>query len=457
MGEIDVNVSLDTLAPTRVPAYRGAQFVPAAYPSAAESWTDDPDRRRYDGLRRRELNAYVGERRWFGPKREVFFFCDLHADADAFLASLVASGGVEVTGPGDADLALTPRGRRGRFVVGGDCFDKGPSNLRLLRTLGHLRATGARLEVLGGNHDIRAVMGLQALGRKDPCYAHLFARLGKKVVPLFREVADAYLQGRPAGSFLPEDEARELLFPAEAWYGAFPAAAEGTVPGHKIAKELVRIREKTGEMQQAAAELGLSLGMVAAAAEIARDLFLAPAGEFAWFFRDMKLARRAGSYLLLHAGVDDTVAELLARGGVDALNDEFERLFSESPFELYYGTVGNAFRTKYRGGDWALTQRGIRHLGEAGVHAMVHGHRNVTGGQRMMLRHGLLHVECDTCVDANTRAQKALPGQGFGCVIIGTDVSLTALSADSARARVFAPPTPRVALGSRLAPKAARA
>ena len=40
----------------------------------------------------------------------------------------------------------------------------------------------------------------------------------------------------------------------------------------------------------------------------------------------MKVARRFGSLLLVHAGVDDTVAEIIATRGVDGLNDWYRRL-----------------------------------------------------------------------------------------------------------------------------------
>ena len=42
-----------------------------------------------------QLNA---QQAWKWPKREHFFFSDLHGDPHAFSASLVASGGVKRTG-----------------------------------------------------------------------------------------------------------------------------------------------------------------------------------------------------------------------------------------------------------------------------------------------------------------------------------------------------------------------
>src|SRR5687768_8628819 len=102
-----------------------------------------------------EVRRYALDKAWLWPARRILFFCDIHADTDAFLLSLVASGGVERTGAGDEDYQLTPRGRDALFIIGGDCFDKGPENLRLLRCLQHLIELGAEVNILAGNHDLR--------------------------------------------------------------------------------------------------------------------------------------------------------------------------------------------------------------------------------------------------------------------------------------------------------------
>jgi hypothetical protein len=80
-----------------------------------------------------QLQQTLHENPWIWPKSPIFFFSDLHADTDAFIASLVASGGIKKTGAYDQQFKLTAAGRKAHFVIGGDCFDKGPSNLRLLR------------------------------------------------------------------------------------------------------------------------------------------------------------------------------------------------------------------------------------------------------------------------------------------------------------------------------------
>ena len=124
---------------------------------------------------------------------------------------------MERTGPGDPDFELTAAGKRALFIIGGDCLDKGPSNLRLLRALKRLFDKGARVELLAGNHDLRTMLGIRFTGKKETLYAHLFVRMGQKSMRLFKEVYDEYLAGTVEGGRASEREARELLFPGDDW------------------------------------------------------------------------------------------------------------------------------------------------------------------------------------------------------------------------------------------------
>ena len=45
-----------------------------------------------------EVHDYAAERIWLWPNETICLLTDMHADADAFARSLVASGGVEKTG-----------------------------------------------------------------------------------------------------------------------------------------------------------------------------------------------------------------------------------------------------------------------------------------------------------------------------------------------------------------------
>jgi hypothetical protein len=378
-----------------------------------------------------EVRRYAADKPWLWPSRSLLFFCDIHADTDAFLLSLSASRGVRRTGDGDNDFELTRLGRQASFIIGGDCFDKGPENLRLLRCLKHLIDVGADVSILAGNHDLRTYLGLAYAGRRETKLQHLFVRMGKKTMPLFLEIREAARRaGELPASTLDDAEVRRRLFPGDDWYSDFKTAAAPMIPPKKLVKEIQRIREKSAELEATCKALGMTLGDLYASLTRARDMFLRPDGEFAWYFQRMTLARQEGSFLFVHAGVDDTVARVLRQGGVAALNAWYGRLFKADLFELYHGSLGNAFRTKYRDIDYPLTERGVADLHAAGIYAMVHGHRNILQGQRLTLRQGVLNFECDASVDRNTRVLEGLHGPGGASVVFQPGGRIQAISTD---------------------------
>ncbi|TXS95779.1 metallophosphoesterase [Parahaliea maris] len=377
-----------------------------------------------------------------GPKRTVLFVSDAHADAQAFTASLAASGGVRQTGPGARDFVLTAQGRKSVFVIGGDCLDKGPSNLELLRTIAYLKGLGARVKLLAGNHDMRLLMGLRCLEQRgSPLTDHMFVRMGSKVIPLLHEVFVEHVQDEPdsLNSVPDEDECRRVLFPADDWYEAFPRLAKPHLSTAAIDKEVRRVRSKVRDFEQQCADAGMTLRQVYATARRCQRLFMRKRGEFGWFFGDMQLAWRSGSFLFVHAGLDDEIAGLIRRRGVAEVNRQFRKTASRNLFQFYFGPLANTLRTKYRREDLPLTGRGVAHAYRSGVHFVVHGHRSRQQGQRLALRSGMLHLEGDITLDRNSRRQLGLPGYGAGATIIRPDGRVVGVSADYPRAKVFEP------------------
>jgi len=104
--------------------------------------------------------------------RKTYFFTDLHADKKAFLKSLDFCN--------DKDAL---------YLIGGDCLDKGPSNLELLTEIKNLSAS-VEVKLLAGNHDIRMLMVLLNWERQDnPKLKKIFtpARLEKRINPFLTE------------------------------------------------------------------------------------------------------------------------------------------------------------------------------------------------------------------------------------------------------------------------------
>jgi hypothetical protein len=390
----------------------------------------------------RYVRSVSGGQPWAWPRKRICFLADPHADAAAFSASLALAGMIEPGGHADGSLfQLSQQGSTTEFIIGGDCLDKGPSNLGLLRALKGLIDTGAELTLLAGNHDLRLLMGLRFLDHeRDVFHEHMFIRMGAKVVPLLREVFEQSVAGGDVLGTLPDEAScRERLYPRPAWAQRFAAAAADMLTPAAINRELIRMQSKFDSFESVCRESGLGMREVYAAALVCRDLFLQPGGEFHWFTRQMQLLTRRGALLFVHAGVDDGLLARLEERSVDMLNADFRRQLEHTPFAVYHGVLGNALRTKYRNVDRPLTSNGLSAARRLGLHAVVHGHRNRTTGQRLALRGGLLHVESDVTLDRNSRRQEGLNGVGAGVTVVEPDGAILGVSRDFPAIKRFAP------------------
>jgi hypothetical protein len=431
---------------TVLPNYRGGRWIRDGLPVTAEPWqlgkrqSAGKDRSNHRALAE-VLERAVAHGPWKWPKRPIYFLADPHADAEAFIASLVASGGVHKTGPSDSDFKLTGAGRKAVFVIGGDCLDKGPSNLQLLRVIRRFMDVGAKVKLLAGNHDVRLLMGLRAMAlERDPRTEHLFLRMGPKVVPLLKEIHTEYLDGKKSLRDIPsERECRRTLYPSSRWFEDFPKEAAWLMPEQTIERELIRMRKKVDTFEGACHEAGMTMRDVYATALKCRKLFLKAKGEFAWFFRDMKLLYRDGSFLFIHAGLDDRIINTIEEQSLGYLNRLFRHQIKHDLFEFYYGPLANTMRTKYREVDMPLTHHGVERAYRQGVHAIVHGHRNRTAGQRIMLRQGMIHIESDITMDRNSRKKEGLNGYGVGVTVIRPEGQVIGISTDYPHAKVFEP------------------
>lgn len=427
-----------------IPKVREHKFheaVLARLPKEWEPWPDDDTSVNSDEA----LSAFLkrstkGSFSW--PKQPIVFLSDPHADAEAFEASLIAAGVIKREGSNLCEYRLTKFGKKAEIVIGGDCLDKGPSNLSLLRSLAHLYRISADVTLLAGNHDLRLLMGLLVLERsKDMGSQHMFVRMGRKVVPLFREVFDQYLLNTHWQEGLPsEDECREALFPADDWFENFPFFAAGFLTAEGIDREMRKMESKIASFEDHCADAGMSLQQVYAAAMKCRSLFLKDSGEFNWFFQKMQLLKQRGSFLFLHAGLDDHMAALLSKRGVKHANRAFKRnLMTQHLFNFYYSPLANTFRTKYRKADLPLTPRGAKAVKKAGIHVLVHGHVNQHNGQRIALKNDLVHIEADITLDSHSRKNEGLEDYGVGVTLIDKKLGVVGLSSDYPKAKVFKP------------------
>jgi len=212
---------------------------------------------------------------------------------------------------------------------------------------------------------------------------------------------------------------------------------KGKLPEEAARAEVVRVLEKAKALETAARARGMSLGMVHAAWQKARELFFDPHGEFAWLVPSLRLVDRDGSLLFVHAGVDDTLAEWMVGEGIEGVNQRFCAQLFRDPSGLLRGPLGNALETRYKRADRPLTAQGAALLRCAGIQAVVHGHRNVPHGQRLRVRAGLLHLQCAVPVDTCTRQEKGLPGTGGAVTTMLPEGRVVALSTDLLHAKVL--------------------
>lgn len=270
----------------RPPHYSGLKWLQTPLPTTIEPWLEGKKwslRQRSSSHKKaqQQLQQQLERYPWRWPTHPIHFITDLHADAEALSASLVASGRVKRLGSRATDIKLKKGVRDDEFLIGGDCFDKGPSNLQLLRTLKKLKSQGARLAILAGNHDIRVLLGMRyATNRENPGHEHLFIRMGTKVIPLLSELERYYLRYPHALRDTPSNRrCRRELFPSPQWFKQFPAYAKATLTTKTIAKELERIEEKMATFEQQLQQADLTLRQVYAAILIWRKLFCSKKGS----------------------------------------------------------------------------------------------------------------------------------------------------------------------------------
>lgn len=426
----------------RFPRYGGVEWVRATLPTRFEPWPRHHEPLavepgfHLDEISCDELESYSRGRPWIWPGERVHVLTDLHADADAFVDSLVATGEFRRLGPDPLDFERIEDRAPCSFVLAGDFLDKGPDNLVLLRSVRRFLDMVPDAVLLVGNHDLRAKVGFLAAGRKEPHLAHLFIRMGQKVVPLLAQIREAYGSTIREGGT--EQAAHDRYFPDDSWFESYREVARDIVPSLKIEQELVRIRQKYRLFESACAQAGVSMRELDSIVQHFHQHFVEPGGDFSWFFAGLRVAEQKGSLLFVHAGFGDRAAALVAEGGVPLLNATYDRMVSEVDlFELYHGPVGNCFRTKYRETDHPLTATGVAQLRSAGVQAIVHGHRNLTAGQRLMFRRGLLNFECDCSLDRATRRIEGLPGRGAACTTFHPDGSVVGISSDRPGAKLL--------------------
>jgi hypothetical protein len=266
--------------------------------------------------------------------------------------------------------------------------------------------------------------------------------MGQKPLPLFKEI---YEHGVRTNSFkkanIPSKKiCKKKLYPSKDWAKRFPSLASGLLSEKAINKEMRRTLEKMQQFESWCLQENLTIRQVYAAVKQWEKLFLHPKGEFYWFFKRLQLATQEGSFFFVHAGVDNLSAKMIRQLGVKGINKRFKKLLKSSQFKFYHGPLGNMTRTKYREHERHFTKKGALMMTNAGINAIVHGHRNLYHGQRIMLRQGIINFECDASLDRNTRKKEGMVrGSGAAVTIIHPQKLVLGISSDYPYIKVFQP------------------
>ena len=220
--------------------------------------------------------------------RPLAFITDIHGDAPALVRSLIA-GGLVTPQSCVAHLEWTESGKQRQLVLGGDCFDKGPSTLVLLRLLKQIWQTKPDSIWLVGNHDLRFMLGMRALELDaHPLHSHFFSRMGKKAIGLLAEMHAECPADYPV--------THPACWVDAYWPKAFRQQAQSLLGKRLVKKEIKQLHAKQADMQQACLKRFDSAQAFNQACSWAVAQLLAPGGEFSDLIESWQLHWVAGPY-----------------------------------------------------------------------------------------------------------------------------------------------------------------
>ena len=426
--------------------YQGQEWIKAPLPKKLCKWIEQKPHGwqladENNQALKDELTILAHHTSWQWPDRLVVFITDLHADPEAFSASLVASGLFIRLGPLPQQIAVIPSAPSFEVILGGDYIDKGSNNLGLLRLIGQLINQDIPITLLSGNHDLRLHLAVKSLVSNDNLLnRHFVIRLGSKIMTMCTELLNEYPLSSEEKADLPSEEAcLSRLLLDDQWYFHFRQEARSHLSDLQIETELTQLRSRERRFISAAKKAKLSMQQIYAALKRWAQLFLEPTGEFHWFTKLQQLGCRRGSFIFIHAGCDNHMAIRLATDGIERLNEEYREALNCDPFELYYSLLGNMLRTKYRPQDPPLSSHIRRTLHQAGIHAFVHGHRNLHYGQRITFRSNMLHFECDTTLNKVSRENIGLKAEAAAATLLSPDGWVLGISSDYPAIKHFTP------------------
>ena len=338
------------------------------------------------------------------PRQRFCTITDTHGNPKAFIHSLEEAGLARIND--DLSFQLTKEGLKTPIIISGDSIDRGPQSLRVLDIMMHLKRQGAHINALAGDHEIMALLALDSVSMetKEPHFLKLLNKLTPQVSPssptpienldkLLKEEArkkehqDHQLALYDAGAFLQ-------------WY------VRG---GHALLEEIAhkyfgnRSNVKFNDILKKANELfGIN-------------------GVYGNFLREMPLFGQIDDILLIHAGLDDTWAQILETKGIEGANDYYHDIMNNGNYDfLVNGPLAEAVWK--RGHE--ISPYAAKVLKGLGISTIVRGHDRMRDGiQKHYAVNGINIINNDT----------GILHTGKGGTIIHPDGSIKCFSAHSAK------------------------
>lgn len=304
-----------------------------------------------------KLNPETNRWEYDEPTQATLYISDLHADRLALDDSIKKA----------KELGWNPA--EDKLVTFGDYIDRGQQNFPLLDGILSLREQVKSMVELCGNHE---QILLEALVTEDPSAIRNWVKNGGSSVLM--EIAQ---------------ESRLLLNGSGGKYN-FPVELPSKMNFFERLSILL-------DWRNILEENWLERYDMRAAFIEAQQRFLH--GKYAAVFDRLQLADLSPQGVLaIHAGVDDTTANIIAKKGVAGANDEFKKLIGKRDFkkltEKYEGPLW--MRAKQKKGK-LLTRSVSRTLKGEGARMLIHAHDiRKDGLQTWKDYHGLWTIGADT-------------------------------------------------------------
>lgn len=320
-------------------------------------------------------------------EREVIAIPDIHGEANALLTSLKVSGYIEPKeAKWDGEWHLTEVGKKAHIVFTGDLLDRGSENIGVLEVVKKLRAEGARIEILAGNHEMILLNTLSSSHQSD--WLHWIGNGGGSVLKELGEHAHISTNAvtiLDVLSYLPHMGKYKKNFAEMPPATASCAKLLGWWKENS-SKITRTINDPTDQSIRSALEqASLTDADIAAFGKLqeqAKETFLV---QYRGMVESLNLMTIVDDVLYVHASLNEYWIDMLERKGIDGVNREFHTAIKDpkilSDMAGSTGKYGDVVWDRDLQKNLKKKPELVRRLKQLGIRMIVHGHTETNGAQ----------------------------------------------------------------------------